>query len=308
MRYRSNLHLVENSVEISTDFEIDFSRGPNWVEYLTQCYEGLPVLCEKQLWDFAFAGSDISLKYAPLHHNFTLPFDEQIELWSNHTSKFVPMDKNKALVATFIGINDVQDTSKYPLNKTGPGFSRLYNKMIQTQFDGNASSYGLKNTTDFYPAYNQADVGWNYEKYGCQPLEPIEEYFWFILESNRPMASIYKVLVMVETPAVKIASCLAPHWSSDPAQQRKWTTLKDLLSLLLGHSALMRLPEFGIVLGPDMEVMLSGTAVAGGGFVHYDRITDSFVVEHCNSLLAASGLGPLITDTVEAEEANDLLE
>ncbi|KAJ5408097.1 hypothetical protein N7509_001980 [Penicillium cosmopolitanum] len=38
--------------------------GPNWVEYLTDCgvKPGLtsPRTCKKQLWDFAFAGSDIS--------------------------------------------------------------------------------------------------------------------------------------------------------------------------------------------------------------------------------------------------------
>lgn len=37
------------------------SGGPNWVEYLTGCYEGLPAECPgTQLWDFAFAGADIS--------------------------------------------------------------------------------------------------------------------------------------------------------------------------------------------------------------------------------------------------------
>lgn len=38
--------------------------GPNWVEFLTGCgvHKGLhsPLLCKKQLWDFAFAGADVS--------------------------------------------------------------------------------------------------------------------------------------------------------------------------------------------------------------------------------------------------------
>ncbi len=34
--------------------------GPNWVEYLTGCYSGPPLNCKKQLWDFAFAGADVS--------------------------------------------------------------------------------------------------------------------------------------------------------------------------------------------------------------------------------------------------------
>lgn len=37
------------------------SGGPNWVEYLTGCHEGLPAECPgTKLWDFAFAGADIS--------------------------------------------------------------------------------------------------------------------------------------------------------------------------------------------------------------------------------------------------------
>jgi hypothetical protein len=34
--------------------------GPNWVEFLTGCFSGLPSKCKRQLWDFAFAGSDVS--------------------------------------------------------------------------------------------------------------------------------------------------------------------------------------------------------------------------------------------------------
>jgi hypothetical protein len=34
--------------------------GPNWVEYLTGCFSGLPSKCKRQLWDFAFAGADVS--------------------------------------------------------------------------------------------------------------------------------------------------------------------------------------------------------------------------------------------------------
>lgn len=34
--------------------------GPNWLESLTGCTEGYPCQCDVQLWDFAFAGSDIS--------------------------------------------------------------------------------------------------------------------------------------------------------------------------------------------------------------------------------------------------------
>jgi len=41
--------------------------GPNWVEYLTGCFSGLPSRCKTQLWDFAFAGSDVSTDLYFLH-------------------------------------------------------------------------------------------------------------------------------------------------------------------------------------------------------------------------------------------------
>ncbi|KAI5293759.1 hypothetical protein KEM52_005249 [Ascosphaera acerosa] len=188
----------------------------------------------------------------PRHHNFSLQFDEQIETWVNHTGRFLTLDRHTTLVATFIGINDIQDSSKTTADVAGAGFSRLYADMIATQYAGleklyesgfrnflviglpildktppnlhadaplpnatmirtwntllergarsfeakhptsnifyfdlygfltgiyeNARSYGFTNVTGICTAYDQADVQWNYGKYGCQP---IEEYFWF---------------------------------------------------------------------------------------------------------------------------------
>lgn len=34
--------------------------GPNWVQELTECKEGYPRDCDRQLWGFAYAGADIS--------------------------------------------------------------------------------------------------------------------------------------------------------------------------------------------------------------------------------------------------------
>ena len=49
---------------------------PNWVEYLANCgFEpGFhdPRKCKIELWNFAFAGSDISTALTPLHRNFTV--------------------------------------------------------------------------------------------------------------------------------------------------------------------------------------------------------------------------------------------
>ncbi|MCJ1441867.1 MAG: hypothetical protein MMC23_002359 [Stictis urceolatum] len=91
--------------------------GPNWVEYLTGCYEGLPEDCsghakeDKQLWDFAFAGADISVRALPRHHNYTVMLDEQIERYSVQARPYLQVDSKKTLVAVWIGINDISDSA-----------------------------------------------------------------------------------------------------------------------------------------------------------------------------------------------------
>ena len=83
--------------------------GPNWVEYLTGCYAGRPANCteysrgQKQLWDFAFGGADISAKYLPLHHNYTVDLDRQIEQWSQYARPHLPIDPSRSLAVCWIG-------------------------------------------------------------------------------------------------------------------------------------------------------------------------------------------------------------
>lgn len=52
------------SNKIVQDFTGTAEGGPNWVEYLTGCglKPGLtsPLTCKRKLWDFAFAGADVS--------------------------------------------------------------------------------------------------------------------------------------------------------------------------------------------------------------------------------------------------------
>jgi hypothetical protein len=63
------------SNKIVQNFSGTAEGGPNWVEYLTGCglEEGLtsPETCKLQLWDFAFAGADISQE---LYVTFFYPF------------------------------------------------------------------------------------------------------------------------------------------------------------------------------------------------------------------------------------------
>ncbi|KFY50400.1 hypothetical protein V495_00284 [Pseudogymnoascus sp. VKM F-4514 (FW-929)] len=108
--------------------------GPNWTEYLTGCYEGFPWKCKRPLWNFAFAGSDISVEYTPLHHDFTVEFVKQIDQYDKYGDKHLPKNRKNALVAIWIGINDISDSSKYALNVTGVNYTSIYTKMINTQF------------------------------------------------------------------------------------------------------------------------------------------------------------------------------
>ncbi|TKA29779.1 hypothetical protein B0A50_03143 [Salinomyces thailandicus] len=109
--------------------------GPNWVEYLTDCgvQPGLtnPRHCSKQLWDFAFAGADISTAFTPLHHNFTVSFVNQTEQFATYAdpvlSRFI--DKSRSLVAVWIGINDIGDSDDYSVD-----FPNFYNELQNTQF------------------------------------------------------------------------------------------------------------------------------------------------------------------------------
>ncbi|CAG8976833.1 hypothetical protein HYALB_00009098 [Hymenoscyphus albidus] len=104
--------------------------GPNWVEYLTNCFSRLPSKCKKQLWDFAFAGADVDTIYTPLHHNYTVPFVDPIRQWATYAEPILPVDHSKALVAVFIGINDINDLTKvtFPLGNT-TDFPSLYREV-----------------------------------------------------------------------------------------------------------------------------------------------------------------------------------
>ncbi|KAK7048420.1 carbohydrate esterase family 16 protein [Favolaschia claudopus] len=86
------------------------SEGANWIEFLTGCMGGSPLRCKKQLWNFAFAGSDIDSALLPLHHNFTVPLVDQVNQWVTFASKVLPHPTAETLTAWWIGINDTGDS------------------------------------------------------------------------------------------------------------------------------------------------------------------------------------------------------
>ncbi|KAF7298983.1 Carbohydrate esterase family 16 protein [Mycena indigotica] len=115
------------------------SEGSNWIEYLTGCFEGSPFGCTKHLWNFAFAGADITaalfalfntlsvhekLKFSrlPLHHNFTTSLVEQVNQWTKFASRAIPHPRHKTLTVWWIGINDTGDTFKNASITNFPAF------------------------------------------------------------------------------------------------------------------------------------------------------------------------------------------
>ncbi|KAH9912678.1 uncharacterized protein BXZ73DRAFT_56056 [Epithele typhae] len=86
------------------------SDGSNWTEFLTGCFSGKPSACSRQLWNFAFAGADISKDLLPLHHDYTVALVDEVVQWEKYASHVVPHPPDETVVAWFIGINDTGDT------------------------------------------------------------------------------------------------------------------------------------------------------------------------------------------------------
>ncbi|KAF7587255.1 hypothetical protein BBP40_007494 [Aspergillus hancockii] len=118
--------------------------GPNWVEYITGCglEEGLtsPFSCTRQLWDFAFAGADISVEHTPLHHNFTVSLVNQVTQYRRYGYPVLKhvVEPSSTLVAIWIGINDINDSAKYDVH-----FPTFYNELMDTLFASVQVLYSL---------------------------------------------------------------------------------------------------------------------------------------------------------------------
>lgn len=64
------------------------------------------------MWDFAFAGADITGDLLPLHQNFTVPLVDQVKQWATYGADVIPHPEDESLVIWWIGINDTGDTVK----------------------------------------------------------------------------------------------------------------------------------------------------------------------------------------------------
>ena len=113
------------------------SGGPVWTEFITNCgvKPGLtdPRKCEKQLWDFAYAGSNTNTALTPLHWNHTVSLEKQIEQFEKYGDPALQkvLKRKDALVAIWIGINDINDLAK--LRGKNATFAPLYEQIVAAQ-------------------------------------------------------------------------------------------------------------------------------------------------------------------------------
>ncbi|GJJ15599.1 hypothetical protein Clacol_009877 [Clathrus columnatus] len=104
-----------------------------------------PSQCQShQLWNFAFAGADISGDLLPLHHNFTVPLVDQVKQWTNYGADVIPHPEDESLVIWWIGINDTGDTVK---NTSITNFTAFWEQEVKVYFEAVDMVYsrGLRN-------------------------------------------------------------------------------------------------------------------------------------------------------------------
>ena len=113
------------------------SGGPVWTEWITNCGVKAgrtnPRKCDRQLWDFAYAGSTTNTVLTPLHWNHTVSLERQIEQFENYGDPALQqvLKRKDALVAVWIGINDINDLVK--LRGKNATFGPLYETVISAQ-------------------------------------------------------------------------------------------------------------------------------------------------------------------------------
>ncbi|KAF3039005.1 hypothetical protein E8E12_005322 [Didymella heteroderae] len=113
------------------------SGGPIWTEWITNCgvQPGLtdPRKCDRQLWDFAYAGSNTNTALTPLHWNHTVSLERQIEQFEKYGDPALQkvLKRKDALVAVWIGINDINDLVK--LRGKNATFAPLYETVVSAQ-------------------------------------------------------------------------------------------------------------------------------------------------------------------------------
>ncbi len=138
--------------------------------------ETSPRSCKTQLWDFAFAGADVSEEFLPLHHDFTIPLVNQTQQYLTWAEPVIgrDMDKSKVLVAIWIGINDVNDSADFGDEALQEFYGRLItaviNQSVGPLYDAGYKNFLFvnlppldrtpKNLREERPRPNKTMIGW----------------------------------------------------------------------------------------------------------------------------------------------------
>lgn len=79
------------------------AHGPNWIEYFTECYEGLPQDCETQLFDVAYGGASVDSDLVPPAYTHIVDFIHQVKQWKEYIKPAVTWKPETTLTAVWFG-------------------------------------------------------------------------------------------------------------------------------------------------------------------------------------------------------------
>jgi len=72
----------------------------------------------------------------PLHHNYTVPLVDAISQWDTFARDIIPVDTSTAIVAVWIGINDISDSDNFVFpTENATSFPSFYTEIIATEFE-----------------------------------------------------------------------------------------------------------------------------------------------------------------------------
>ncbi|KAI9317161.1 hypothetical protein BX666DRAFT_2027258 [Dichotomocladium elegans] len=83
------------------------AHGPNWIEYLTGCYQGLPQDCKPALFDVAYGGATCNSTLIPPAFDHIMDFGHQVQQWKTYIQPVVQWAPHTTLTTIWFGINDV---------------------------------------------------------------------------------------------------------------------------------------------------------------------------------------------------------
>ncbi|KAI9492701.1 hypothetical protein BDB00DRAFT_826808 [Zychaea mexicana] len=103
--------------------------APNWNQYLTECYEGIPQNCPAHLFNVAYNGATVDTNLVQPRTPDVSDFIAQVQGWQKHVKPQV--EYQKALAAIWFGINDVG----HSLDTSDADISALLGKDVDEYFD-----------------------------------------------------------------------------------------------------------------------------------------------------------------------------